>query len=127
MNREPVEGSKRLAMTPARKRRIWSLRKGLCKCGVSVPIMGPGVIYDHDLPLWFGRRADLDSEVWPRCTTCDKAKTARDQGRIAKTKRQQKMGGPRSPSKLKSARKIQGHGFRKDIRKRMDGTVEPRT
>lgn len=43
--------------------------------------------YDHDLPDWLGGEPTLEN-CRVKCTGCDAPKTAADQTRIAKTKRQ---------------------------------------
>lgn len=54
------------------------------------------------------------------CKPCHKAKTKLDVKKIAKVRRIQK----REAGETKKKRKIQSPGFRKDVRKKMDGTVE---
>lgn len=73
-------------MTPARKRRIWEAWQGRCACGVDVPVMGPGVIYDHDIQLWMEGPED-DANVRPLCPDCNRAKTSKDAGARAKVRR----------------------------------------
>lgn len=123
LQRHAIEATKRKAMTPARKQRIWEAYGGLCAnkaCRRPVPASGPGVTYDHDLPIWFGARPDTDEECGPLCDPCNKLKTALDQGRIAKTKRQQKMAAKTAKGTLRSQpfpkgpkQKIQSRGFAK--------------
>lgn len=79
--------SRRGAMTPARKRRIWLSRDGLCgDCGRPAPMLGRGVRYDHRIPLWISR-SDADEGIWPLHTDCDAIKTPGDLRVIAKIKR----------------------------------------
>jgi hypothetical protein len=119
-------------MTPARKRRIWEVYDGRCAaCRTPVPISGPGVIYDHDIPIWFGRRPDTDDSAGPLCRPCDAIKTPADQTRIAKTKRQQKMATkkpkgslPPRPFPKGPKRPIPGRGFNTAHRRRMNGSIE---
>ena len=59
---------------------------GRCVCGKPVPLTGPGVTYDHRIPIWFGS-PDVDEGVRPLCDDCDPDKTGADQSDIAKTKR----------------------------------------
>ncbi len=108
----------RKAMTPARKRRIHAQHNGLCTyCGQETEIMGPTVVYDHEIPLELGG-ADDDSNIGPiHKSPCDRIKTAADAHQIAKMRRQAKMDEPRAPSQIKS------RPFPTDLRKRMDGTV----
>ncbi len=97
-------GSARGSMHAARKRRIWEARGGRCgECGEPVEVSGRNVVYDHRIPLWF-TRSDADDGIWPiHKVPCDQKKTPADLARIAKTKRQAKMGDPRPPGKIKSA------------------------
>jgi hypothetical protein len=106
---EPVEIGERGAMTDARKRRIHEKRKGICRiCKEPVPMFGPNVRYDHIIPHWL-KGDDSDANIWPiHRDPCDLAKTAKDQGRIAKTKRQKaKHDGTFPPAK----QKLRGRGF----------------
>jgi len=111
----------RRAMTKARKRRIWEANGGVCyHCKEPVDMFGPDVRYDHRIGVWLTER-DEDDDVSPAHTWCDAAKTAEDQGRIAKVKRLIKkgVGQPRKPSRIKSRgfapgkRKLQSRGFPK--------------
>jgi hypothetical protein len=96
---------KRKAMTSRRKRDIWEREEGLCRiCKLPVPMLGPEVIYDHDLTL-FITGDDADAGVFPlHREPCNRIKTSGDLTRIAKTKRQMKMavGAERKPSRMKS-------------------------
>lgn len=105
MNRTPVEATPRRAMTPARKRRIWEANGGRCyQCSTPVPVDGPGVTYDHRIPLGLGGAED-DDNPRPACGECDAAKTPRDISQIAKAKRQAKMATKKPKGRLK------GRGF----------------
>lgn len=109
MTREEVETDPRRAMTPARKHRIWEAWGGRCWfCRMPVEESGPGVIYDHVGTLWIAG-SDADEDIGPiHAATCNKIKTAADQKRIAKTKRQKaKHEGTYPPSKAK----IRSRGF----------------
>ena len=90
-------------MTPARKRRIWLAWGGRCACGLGVPVMGPGVIYDHDIQLWMEGPED-DENVRPLCAPCNRAKTAADAGARAKVRRLWAKAAfqPREPSGIPS-------------------------
>lgn len=114
--------TERGAMTPARKRRIWEARGKVCGgCHEPVPCTGGGVVYDHDIQLWMDGPED-DANVWPLCARCNKLKTAGDAKARAKVRRLWKkaLGQPRAASRLR------GPGWRKDLRKRMNGRVEKR-
>lgn len=100
---EPVEATPRRAMTIARKREIHAAHDGKCICGKPVPLTGPGVTYDHRVPIWFGS-PDENREVRPLCDDCDGSKTSNDQTQIAKTKRlkaEHERTEPKPPSRLK--------------------------
>ena len=120
---EPVEATTRRAMPLARKRRIHAEHFGRCVCGAKVPVSGPGVTYDHRIPIWFGS-PDQDDRVRPLCDSCDAAKTPDDLTRIAKTKRQQRMMAPK-PDRARG-RKLQGRPFDKTKSRRFDRTVVAR-
>ena len=85
---EPVPPTKRRPVTEARKKRIHAFHKGFCgECGDETPISGPGVVYDHRIPVWTGGADDDGPNMRPVCKACDRLKTAADQGDIAKIKR----------------------------------------
>lgn len=122
-SREAAVPELRKPMTPARKRRIHGLAKGICgcddpECRKPVSLFGKGVIYDHRIPLDL-----LGPDDWPNLrpvrSECDAKKTPNDLRRIAKARRQSKLTRPKVPSKrpLKSAgklpkgRKLQGRPF----------------
>ena len=105
---------------PARKRRIWLAHGGRCEeCKTPVPALGAGVTYDHRTQLAFDGE-EADENVRPLCDECCPVKDAADATARGKVRRLQKkaVGAERKPSRLRSA------GFRTDIRRRMDGTVE---
>lgn len=128
--RDLIDGTPRGAMTPARKRRIWEAHNGLCiECEEDVPMEGPEVQYDHEIPLALGG-SDDDGNIGPMHTRpCHAVKTKRDVARIAKAKRQRKLIEEVEPSKRpipqrenpwpegrpfpKSNRKIPSRGFGK--------------
>lgn len=121
IDRIPAFATPRKAMTPARKRRIHAQHKGLCTyCEHETEIMGPTVVYDHEIPLELGG-ADDDSNIGPiHASPCNKIKTAADAKRIAKMRRQSKMDEPREPSRLL------GRGFDKRLTRHFDNTVTAR-
>lgn len=88
LHREPVTPDKRRAMTPARKRRIWTAWEGKCWfCRQPVEVEGPTVIYDHVGTLWI-KGSDADDDIGPiHAAPCNKIKTAADLKKIAKIKR----------------------------------------
>lgn len=118
--RQTVEATPRKAMTTARKRAIWLAHDGRCAdCRRPVPMVGDGVVYDHDKMLWIGGE-ESNEAVRPLCSTCNKAKTANDATVRAKTKRIIYKQGPRPPSRLKS------RGFDKSRTRKFSGKVVER-
>jgi 5-methylcytosine-specific restriction enzyme A len=114
----------RRAMTPARKARIWSAWDGKCWfCRMPVAQDGPSVEYDHIPALWM-KGSDADDDIGPiHADPCHRLKTAADAAKRAKVKRIWKKS---DPDRIKSGRRIQSAGFRKDLSRKMDGTVEKR-
>lgn len=110
LRREEAPPGHRGAMTPARKRRLHEAAGGKCRdCGISLPVMGPKVIYDHLIPRELWEMADQDSNISPICRPCDKRKYPKDAADIAKARRlRTKAEGELEPGKIQSA------GFRKD-------------
>lgn len=84
-------------------------------------MFGADVRYDHRVGLWL-KDKDEDSDVWPAHTLCDKPKTAADQARIAKTKRQH----AKHHGLVKPKGTIKGSGFNKKLTKGLDGKVRSR-
>jgi len=101
MTRETIEPTKRRAMTPARRRRIWEAAGGKCfMC--SKPVPESWTVLDHFVQLWMGG-ADEDSNLRPLCTPCDRFKTAADATKRAKVKRIIKReSGIKNPTTIKS-------------------------
>ena len=92
--------------------------KGRCeKCG---SILMPGRFrYDHVVPDYMGGKPDL-ANCQAICVACDKPKTAKDQGEIAKVKRIiTKRAGIKKPSRFSCGRDSKW-------RKKVDGSVVPR-
>ena len=107
----------------ARKRRIHERHGGRCAdCGDLVPVNGPGVVYDHFIQLAIDGPEE-DRNVDCLCFTCNKKKTAEDARVRAKIKRLRGETGNSSKPK----RAIPSPGFRKDITKKFDGRIVPRT
>jgi len=121
LSTERTEATPRRAMTIARKRRIWERVAGKCWfCGKVTPPTGPGVVYDHKLPLELGGTDD-DAQVFPlHAEPCNRIKTKADSWRIAKMRRQAKIHDEREPSRLQS------RGFDRSLRRKFNGTVERR-
>lgn len=79
-------------------------------------------VFDHILPDYLGGEPTLDN-CKVQCVTCDKPKTAADQTRIAKTKRQHLN---HIGAKARKGRPMPGSRA-SGLSKRMDGTVVRRT
>lgn len=83
---DPVRG----AMTPARMKRIWEREGGICWfCTKPVPPRGGHLVrYDHRIPFEIIGH-DGDENIYPiHREPCDRLKTAADQAKIAKVRRQ---------------------------------------
>lgn len=93
-------------------------RQGGC-CVVFGCTETKNLIEEHSTPwVWTGEKADQ-----LMCATHHSLKTPKDVRAIAKVKRIQK----RERGEVKKKRAIKSRGFDRTKRKRMDGTVEPRT
>lgn len=117
---EPVGPTQRKPMTPKRRLELLLAFNGKCaRCGEKIE--GPGWVANHIAPLAMGGADELGN-LEPLHKTCDGEITPGDLRRIAKAKRQKaRHEGTRRPRK-----QIQSRGFSKTLRKRFDGTVEPR-
>lgn len=75
-------------MSAARMARIWERESGVCWiCSKPVEARGPGVRYDHRIPLEIIGH-DGDENIYPiHREPCDRIKTAADQAKIAKIRR----------------------------------------
>ncbi len=122
---DDFEADKRRGMTPARKARIHAAWGGVCWfCRLPVPMDGPGVEYDHVTQLWM-KGSDADEDIGPiHADPCHKLKTKADAGSRAKVKRLHKKATGEKP---KFHRQIRSRGFNTNIRRKMNGTVEPRS
>ena len=109
------------------KRLAWERCGGWCegiwssgfRCGVR---LFPGrFTYDHIDPDWYSKDNELEN-CQVICRECDRKKTAKDQGDIAKSKRIIDRG--------MGIRRRKGRGFQTNrdgkFRKRMNGTIERR-
>ena len=119
----------RLAMTPARKERIWSACLGRCEeCQAPVPPDGPGVEFDHIIPLWTAtddeRRAELelDANLQALCPGCHQKKTSAEAGPRGKAKRLAGETGQNRP-----LREIRSRGFDQRFTKGVNGKVRLRS
>lgn len=117
---EPVPATPRGSMTPKRRLEILLAYGGRCaSCGEK--IANKEWIADHILALELGGTDDLGN-LQPVHVQCDKPKTAKDKGKIAKLHRQQDMMEPSEPSRMKS------RGFETSDKYRgVDGQVRERS
>ncbi len=105
---------KRRRLSPSARAAMLERQGGLCV--VWGCIESKGLIEEHSTPFtWTG---ELPDQLM--CEAHHKEKTRRDIKAISKVKRIRK----RESGETKAKRKIQSAGFRKDVRKKMDGTVE---
>ena len=101
------------SMSPARRQRIITRDGGkCCQC----PNTGGPFIVDHISPLWISGNDD-DDNLWTLCEACNKIKTARDMGTIAKSKRILGI------TKTGPKKKIQSRGFDTRFKKKLNGNV----
>lgn len=121
-----VEGE---GMTPRRKLRpyeraqLFERQNGLCSCGCGQPLTGNPMLDqdEHTNCRWVSGDDQLSNRTL-MLRDCHKAKTARDKKAIAKIKRLiAKAAGTTKPK-----RKINGRGFDKSLKRKLDGTVEKR-
>ena len=105
--------AKRASLTP-KERAAMAERQGFA-C-FTFGCDGNPEIGEHFTPVAMGNDQKPDCML---CKTCAKIKTLRDVKAIAKVKRIQR--GPK-----KGKKPIASRGFRKDVKKKMDGTVVER-
>lgn len=93
---------------PAKWKAEAHAREGRCcyLCGVEVPLRGPGVEYDHRLPLWL-HGLHAVGNIFPACVPCHASKTRREAPVRAKVNRIRKV---RAGEKRKT-KQIQSRGF----------------
>lgn len=104
--REPLDATKRKAMTPARRERVLKRFDGHCaypECSET-----EGLEVDHAICLELGGK-DEDSNLQPLCPKHHKQKTALDIKLIARMRRRQKKHNGEWP---KSPQRLRGGGFR---------------
>jgi hypothetical protein len=102
--------ARRASLTPKDRKAMEERQGGLC---FTFGCIGKPEIGEHFTPVALGNDQKPDCLL---CVLCAKAKTKRDIAAIAKVKRIQR--GPR-----KSKRPLQGRGFDKRFKKKLDGTV----
>ncbi len=113
--------TRRRYLTSIERYRVMAVQRWRCGCGCGAPVWPGGPVeYDHTLPLALGGLEKPDSALTSWCHT---TKTKLDVKRISKADRQRKA---HRGEKVRKGRKLEGRGFDKHIRKRMDGTVEAR-
>jgi len=131
--RAPRPSSQRKYLTPRERRWLWSQQDGKCGCGCKRKIDWKTAIGEHTTPVALGNNEKPDALYLEECA---EAKTYGKPGRvggdirdIAHTRRiaegrtQHDKRLKRGPL-LRSNEKIVNRGFRKDVRRRMDGTTE---
>lgn len=123
IGRQSVQILDRKGFTPKQRQMVYDEFDGLCGCGCDEPLAGEAWDIDHAVPLALGGKHDLSNWI-PRLKAHHKRKTASDIKSISKAKRiaKRETEGPK-PAKLKGGGKIQSAGFRKDISRRMNGSV----
>ena len=122
MSRRPSWIPPRKAIPKRLKTEAWEQADGRCQaCGIT--LHGGDHAYDHVLPVALGGKNEL-SNVQVLCDGCHVVKTSADIERIAKADRQGRRSGRQKPGKQKQ--KIQGRGFDRRFKKKLDGTVELR-
>jgi len=114
---QDVGTTKRKAMSPTRRLRIWEAHGGqCCICQGKIDGVRERWIVEHVRPLALGGE-DADTNCAPAHEACASSKTKADIAQISKAKRQkQKHIGIKAKSGL-------SHPF---LKKRMDGTVVDR-
>lgn len=112
----------RRKLTQAETAQLWLRQKGRCNCGCGERLIAGQIDIEHQLPIALGGSNDLDNlSLWLR--EHHKVKTRDDVKRIAKANRQRKAH-TTGRSRARKGRPMQGRGFDKTWRRRMDGTVE---
>ena len=120
MKRPPVEPTKRLSVSPARRKRVLDAHNGQCYYPGCEETRG--LEFEHVIALWMGGKDD-DSNTAPMCREHHKAKTALDAKMRAKVKRIHKRD---DPDAEKKPSRIQSRGFDKTLRRTFNGRVVPR-
>lgn len=111
---------KRGSMTQARMRRIWEREGGICWfCTKPVPMRGLGIVtYDHRIPFEIIGH-DGDENIYPiHRDPCDKLKTAADQAKIAKVRRQSGKKG-QAARRAKNGSQLKSRGFEKGPKRKI--------
>ena len=126
-----VEIHRRRAMTYGEKLRRWDEVGRVCMvCKLPCAPAGPDVIWDHRVPLAIGGTNDLANMEPHHAGGCAKRKTAQDARTRAKVNRLRKTAEnaerPSGTAPAPRKRHLRSRGFQTRLRKRMDGTVEPR-
>lgn len=103
---------------------IYLRQDGLCACGCGKPLDGTQE-YDHVIELALGGADDIGN-MQALLPACHKRKSAERLAMTRKADRQKRYHETGRSSGKAQVRKIRSQGFRKDVRRRMDGTVERR-
>lgn len=109
--RERVYIPERPTVSEAKKLRIHTAHNGKCGiCGAVLPVTGPTVAYDHQIPRFFTGRDD-DEAFWPLCTVpCHARKTVKDMAEIAEARRRELKDAGQFPE-AKGNNRLQGRKF----------------
>ena len=108
----------RPSIPTAIKRAAWAKNNGFC---TAQDCKAKGVILEH-IETWFVVQEHTLENLEPRCAAHALAKTKDDIKVIAKIRRLQGLTGQWARRK-RNGSKLQGRGFPKNIRKRMNGEV----
>jgi hypothetical protein len=125
VTRERVEIERRRPFRQADIEARYAEQGGLC--GLCRTPLGKVFIADHRVPRAMGGPTTLANLDLICPDPCNKLKThgkGGDIAMVAKAKRIERKADPATRPVPK--RKIKGRGFRKDVRQRMDGRIEPR-
>lgn len=122
----------RRRLTQREKADICARQEYICGCGCGLSLLNQDLEYDHRLPLELGG-ADHERNIDALIASHHRHKTnvihpaapllGSDKAMIAKAKRIEKK---RTGERKRRGPKIQNRGFRKDVRRKMDGSVVPR-
>lgn len=115
--------TRRRKLTRSEHTQLWVEQKGLCVCGCGNPLVAGEYDDEHQLPIGLGGGNELSNRAL-MLRDCHKVKTAQDIARIAKAERQKRFHETGRSSAKKHVKKIPARGFSKDLRRKLDGTVE---
>lgn len=123
MNREKVDATPRRAFTPKQRAEAFLACGGRCYlCGQKID--GEYQV-DHRLALHHGGKHELSNWFCVHIP-CHRDKTKTDAKASGKLRRAAKKFGVDFDPEAKKPSRLQGRGFDKSLRKKMNGTVEKR-